>query len=227
MVVLFLETVVLLITKGMTFVANSILYISSLHGGDYKVSVSNNLKAEFHNFLRTRRTIRRYQQKEISMSTIIEILEDGRMAPSAGNGQKWEFIAVTERDLVEKMFEYVRWLRGLAPSCDEKPTAYIVLLGDQENCAFAAATMLLSAHAEGLGGCVIGSVDRENVKSLLKIPDDKRIAYVISLGYSQEEAVAKDTDEEIRVYKDDSGLVNVPKRRLHDIAYLNKYGKEL
>lgn len=156
---------------------------------------------------------------------LIEILEDGRMAPSGGNGQKWEFIAVTERELVEKMFEHVRWLRGTAPTYDEKPTAYIVLLGDEKNCSFAAATMLLSAHARGIGACVIGSVDRAQVQILLSIPEGKHIAYVISLGYPLEQSVAKNADEDIAVYKDSLGTVIVPKRKLRDIAYFNKYGE--
>jgi hypothetical protein len=126
------------------------------------------------------------------------------------------------------MHSCVRWLRSCGPSPGEEPTAYIVLIGDQVNCSFAAATMLISAHIEGLGACVIGSIDKEGVCTLLGIPTAESIALVISLGYPLEKAISTDMREgSCEVAKDIDGVVRVPKRPFGDMIRHNRYDQSM
>ena len=58
---------------------------------------------EFKDVIKTRRSIRRYKNKPVPKEKIMEILEAGRIAPSASNRQPWHFIVVTERETLRSV----------------------------------------------------------------------------------------------------------------------------
>jgi len=132
---------------------------------------------------------------------------------------------VHKPELVKEMNAAVMWLAGCAPAKGEEPTAFIVVLGEKINCAFAVENLVLSAHAEGIGTCIVGSVDWTQVKKLLKIPEKEQTFVTVALGYPMEEAVAEDATEEIgvRVWKDKAGKVHVPKKRLREVMSVDRY----
>ena len=179
----------------------------------------------FHQLIRSRRSIRRYQPKPLPLEVLQRIVDDARFAPSARNVQSWRFIIVHKPELVQEMNGAVTWLPGFGPAKGEKPTAFIVVLGDKVNCAFAVENLVLSAHAEGIGSCIVGSVDWPRVKKLLKIPEKEQPFVVVTLGYPMEEAVSEDADREIglRVWKDKAGKVHVPKKRLGEVMSVDGY----
>ena len=179
----------------------------------------------FHQFIRSRRSIRRFKQEHLPLEVIMKIVDDARFAPSAGNRQPWRFIVVHKQELVKEMNGVVMWLPGCAPAKGEEPTAFIVVLGEKVNCAFAVENLVLSAHAEGIGSCIVGSVDWSRVKKLLKIPEKEQPFVVVTLGYAMEAAVAEDAAEEIglRVWKDGAGKVHVPKKRLREVMSVDGY----
>ena len=179
----------------------------------------------FHQLKRSRRSIRRYKPEPLPLEVLKRIVDDARFAPSARNVQSWRFIIVHKPELVKEMNGSVTWLADFAPAKREEPTAFIVVLGDRVNCAFAVGNLVLSAHAEGIGTCIVGSVDWPRVKKLLKIPEKEQPFVVVTLGYPLEEAMAEDAAGEmgLRVLKDTAGKVHVPKKRLREVMSVDGY----
>ena len=186
-----------------------------------------------------RRTIRRFLQKPIPLPVLKKLLNAARLAPSGGNIQPCEYVLVTEQPLLDKVFNTLRWAMYIAPEGTpkegEKPIAYIVVLinmrkkteGGEVDCAAAIENMILVAWEEGIGACWIASIDREKLRGLLSIPEYCKVCFVVALGYRAETPVAENMeDENVKYWRDENGVLHVPKRRLEDIVFLNNYGSK-
>lgn len=179
----------------------------------------------------SRRSIRRFAQRPVPQADLRAIADAGRLAASAGNRQPCRFLAVSRPELVQAMHDHVAWLAGAgAPGVGAQPMAYLVILADpalnrnySSDCAAAAQNMLLAAHGRGLGGCWIGSVNRDAVQALLAIPGGLEIYAVIALGYPAEQAVIVDAEDDVAVTRDAAGVVQVPKRQLADILRFERW----
>jgi nitroreductase len=108
----------------------------------------------------------------------------------------------------------------------EKPSAYIIILGDRTisptfGCdhGIAAQSILLGAAEKGLGGCMINSVKREELQRVLIIPKQCEILLVIAVGKPKEKVVIEPVGAQgdIRYWRDNEGRHYVPKRSLDDI----------
>lgn len=187
---------------------------------------------EVYKAIKGRRSVRRYRKEPVPEEVLLKIIDAGRFAPSAGNKQPWEFVMVNKEGLVEKIFKNVAWLPAAGePPQGRRPTAYIVVLGNpkikehyQADLSAAIQNILLAAYAEGLGSCWIGSVNRENIYCLLKIPRSLDIFSLISLGYPDEGAVCENSPS-TGVWKDEEGKVYVPKKPIDKIVHKNYYSK--
>ena len=122
--------------------------------------------------LRNRSYRRFYEDCRIESAVIRELLDLARLCGSAGNLQPLKYIFSCDPEKNALIFPHLLWARYLkdwsGPAEEEKPTGYIVVLGDTEitrsfGCdrGIAAQTMLLGAVEKGLGGCMIASIDRE------------------------------------------------------------------
>lgn len=133
-----------------------------------------------------RRSIRRYRSEPIPDDVLRNILEAGRLAPSADNAQPWHFIVVTESKIKEKLSRG-RWNYFIKDS-----TATVVGCGYTDNewstvdVALALENMVIAAEAQGVGSCWIGDFEEEEVKELLGIPDDLKVVALVSFGYPAE-----------------------------------------
>ena len=112
------------------------------------------------------------------------------------------------------------------PAEGERPSAYIVILGDTEisksvGCdhGIAAQSIMLGATERGLGGCMIGSIKRDALRETLEIPERYEIQLVLALGKPAETVVLEDVgpDGDIKYYRDDQGVHHVPKRPLDEL----------
>ncbi len=141
--------------------------------------------------IRGRRSIRKFEPRDIPEQTLMEVLEAGRWAPSASNFQPWRFIVVRDegirRDLA-RVSSYGKFMTQspvvIAVTVDPASSNHPV-----EDGAAATQNMLLAAHAVGLGTCWIGSFDsvwEDQAKRLLDIPGDKRLLSLIAVGYPAE-----------------------------------------
>jgi nitroreductase len=139
--------------------------------------------------IRDRRSIRRYQRKDVSDEKLMQVLEAGRWAPSAHNSQCRRFVVVRDEKSRSELAHIATYGSFLA----EAPVAIAVVIDlslsnhPVEDGAAATQNMLLAAHALGLGSCWIGSYGsayESGAKRILGIPDDKRLLSLISLGYA-------------------------------------------
>ncbi|MBI5444253.1 MAG: nitroreductase family protein, partial [Deltaproteobacteria bacterium] len=83
----------------------------------------------------------------------------------------------------------------------------------------AAQTILLGAVEKGLGGCMIGAIQKERLRAALGIADHLRIRLVLALGKPAETVVLEDLPPggDIRYWRDGDEIHHVPKRRLEEL----------
>ncbi|NQT07317.1 MAG: nitroreductase family protein, partial [Candidatus Omnitrophica bacterium] len=158
-------------------------------------------------------------------------------SPSAANLQALRYIISYEPKKNAAIFSHLSWAgylkEWIGPKEGERPSAYIVVLGDtriSKNfwCGYgiAAQSILLGAAELGLGGCMIGSINKEELRNALDIPEYYEIHIVIAIGKPKEKVVieqAKDADD-IKYWRDERGVHHVPKRSLDEIIINNKRG---
>jgi len=181
----------------------------------------------------SRRSIRQFKPKRVSSHILEKIVNAARLAPSASNLQPLEFIVVDEVKLRKKLFPCLRWAGYIAPKGDPRPghepVAYIVVLvnlrvrdkGYERDVGAAVENMILAAWEEGVGSCWIFSVERNDIKEMLKIPMNYKIDSVLALGYPDEKPMVEDMKGSLKYWKDKQECLHVPKRKLEDIIHFN------
>ncbi|MCP5005829.1 MAG: nitroreductase [Planctomycetes bacterium] len=184
-----------------------------------------------------RRTVRRFKQIPLSPGLLKRIVNAGRVAPSSANLQPLEYVVIDSAPLVEKTFDTLKWagyiFPGGNPPLGERPMVYLVILVNQEkssgNChqdaAAAIENMILVALEDGVGSCWLGSIDRDKLQNILKLPEYVIIDSVLALGYSNESPVTEKMEDSVEYWKDKEGVLHVPKRDLEDILFYNEYVK--
>ena len=186
---------------------------------------------DIRELLTKNRSYRRYRADEpIHAQTLVELVEFTRLCPSAANQQPLKYMIVCEPKANEKLFARLAWagaLKGwLGPAVDERPTGYIVILGDTQisdqytvDVGIAAQSMLLGAVERGLCGCMIGSIDRDGLRGDFHIPDHFGICLVLALGTPGEEIVLEDAKDatDTTYWRDANGVHHVPKRTMDEL----------
>ena len=137
----------------------------------------------------SRRSIRRYEQKEIPKDVLDKILDAGRQAPSAANKQPWHFIVVSDLEIKKKLSKgmFNRFIKN-APftivGCAHKD----LIAGKWSivSTTIALQNMVVAAWAMGVGSCWIGDFNEGKVKKLLSIPENWNIVALVSFGYPAE-----------------------------------------
>ena len=140
--------------------------------------------------LKTRRSKRKFLATPISKEVLEDIIDCGRLAPSAVNIQPVEFIVVTKGEIrkrVAEMADYGRFIAE-APVCIavfSRQTKYYL-----EDGSAATENILIAAHAHGLGACWVAGDKKpyaEKVRQLLGAPQDFKLISLIPMGYSEEQ----------------------------------------
>lgn len=161
--------------------------------------------------IRTRRSIRRYQDRAVEDDNLHLILEAGRLAPSASNRQEWKFIVVKEKEARRKLTVAARGQSfiGEAPvvivACALE-TEHTMLCGQKSypiDIAIAVDHMTLKAVEEGLGTCWIGAFREDEVKKILNIPAEVRVVCLLPIGYPQNvpEPTTRKSEGEVIVFE--------------------------
>jgi nitroreductase len=180
-------------------------------------------------FIKTR-TYRRFDETHrISQETLENLVDLARISATGGNRQPLKYLLYNKQEDCEKIFPYLAWAAYLkdwpGPDKGERPSAYIVILGDRTitdnfgvDHGIAAHSILLGATNEGLGGCIIASLKREDLCDDLKIPDKYEVLLVIALGKPSEIVILDEIkDDDVKYWRDDKGNHHVPKRNLKDL----------
>jgi nitroreductase len=176
------------------------------------------------------RSYRRFHQDvPVENSQLKNLVELARLTPSAANLQPLKYIISCDTETNALIFPHTAWAGYLqnwpGPAENERPTGYIIILADTNisktvDCdhGIAAQSMLLGAVEQGLGGCIIGSIKRDELAKALKIPARYEILLIVALGKPSEEIVLETaTDGDIKYFRDGKGIHHVPKRPLDEI----------
>ena len=171
--------------------------------------------------IKSRRSVRKYDKKDVPHEIIGQIIFAGTQAPSAGNIQPWVFIVVKDDDTKKELST-----AALRQDHVYKAPVVIAVAADLEksgdkygergkkfysiqDTAAAIENMLLTAHDLGLGTCWVSAFEEEKVKDILSMPDRLRPVALITLGYP----LSYDKERK-------------PKRlTFENITYLEKYGQ--
>jgi nitroreductase len=181
--------------------------------------------------IRQNRSYRRFdQQTPISIDTLRDLVDLARLSASGSNLQPLKYILICDPETNAKVFPHTRWAGYLkdwdGPAEGERPAAYVIILGDKEirtsfGCdhGIAAQSMMLGATERGLGGCMLGALDRRALKEELDIPDRYEILLTLALGKPTERVVLEEVgpDGDIKYYRDEDAVHHVPKRSLDEI----------
>ena len=183
-----------------------------------------------------RRTVRRFKEVPIGAELLQRCVNAARLAPSASNLQPLEYIVVTDDELLPTMYDSVHWAGYLRPHGDppegHRPTAYIVILKNNKiststfsvyDIGEAVENIILVAEAEGLGSCQFGSVEREKVREMFKIPPHYEIPLVIALGYPDEKHSVDPYTDSPKYWRDEKGVHHVPKRSVEEVLHWNGF----
>ena len=144
--------------------------------------------------VKTRRSIRKYQEKPVEKEKLAKILEAARLSPSANNNQPWHFLAVTDGIIRKKLFPAYNsdWFvnaPAIIVACATPSKGWFRQDGEdywKVDVAIAMQTMVLVAHELGLGTCWIAAFKETKVKEALGIPEEVRVVAMTPLGYPAE-----------------------------------------
>jgi len=177
------------------------------------------------------RSYRRFHQEyTINHKVLRELIDFARLSPSASNLQPLKYILSSDKKKNALIFPHLSWAGYLkdwkGPKEGERPSAYIIILGDTQisksfSCdhGIAAQSILLAVAEKGLGGCMIGTINKEGLRKDLSIPTQYEILLVLAFGKPKEKVVLENLkpDGNIKYWRDDKGIHHVPKRKLDDL----------
>jgi nitroreductase len=157
--------------------------------------------------IRKRRSVRAYTGKPIPREDLLTIVDAGRLAATGGNRQPWEFIVITDGDIIERLAVAAQWM-------DEAGAIVAVVMDESsrwwlEDGSAAIENMLLAATALGYGSCWLEGWTlrlEDDLKAILGIPDDKRLLTLIPFGVPVEWPTKE-------------------KKSLEEVLYWEKYGQ--
>ena len=180
--------------------------------------------------IRKNRSFRRFHQDIIiSENDLSEMVNNARLTPSGRNAQTLRYLLSNTPEKNALIFPNLAWAGYLTgwggPKEGERPSAYIVILNDDAisktyfcDHGIASLALLLTAVEKGFGGCIIASVNRDQLREVLQIPEQYSIVQVIALGKPAETVVIEPmVDGNIKYWRDEQDIHHVPKRNLEDI----------
>ncbi|MGH8825608.1 MAG: nitroreductase family protein [Jiangellaceae bacterium] len=143
--------------------------------------------------IRSRRNVRRFENREIPGDELDRILEAGRRSASSANWQPWDFVVVTDREQLSELSTVWRGAGHVAGSA-----AAIALVadvpGNERRLAYdlgqVTVNIMLAAADLGIGSSHANVEDQEKARRVLGLPADKHCAYLISLGYPADRPLA-------------------------------------
>jgi nitroreductase len=177
------------------------------------------------------RSYRRFDQSyAIDEVTLRALVDLARLTPSAANLQPMKYILSCTPEKNNLIYPHLKWAAYLrdwdGPQEGERPSAYVVVLGDSEirkdfGCdhGIVSQTIMLGAAEKGLGGCMIASVQRDELRSALNIPAHLEVLLVLAIGKPVEQVVLDPigSDCSIKYWRDEQQIHHVPKRALDEI----------
>lgn len=172
----------------------------------------------FLELAKKRHSVRAYRPDPVSDELLNQVLEAGRIAPSAQNLQPFQFVVVREKNVLNELVNSYRfpWF-SQAPAiiviCTKKDRAFKRIKFDGKcyaeiDAAIAIDHMTLAAAELGLGTCWVAAFNPQIVRDTLNIPAEAEPVIMLTLGYSAEEHFPE------------------PRRELGELVYHEKWPAE-
>ncbi len=186
--------------------------------------------------LRTKRTYRRFDQsRPIPPEALADMMEAARLASSAGNLQPLRYLAVQSPELTEAVFPYTYWAAALTdevgrPKEGRHPVMYWAVLCEKDSknasirvdAGLAMDNIITAAWYHGIGSCMMGNIDRDKIREILKIDPSLEILYMIAFGYPAHTSTVVSPDEtgSLKYSMDAQENFFVPKREIKDLIQI-------
>jgi nitroreductase len=156
---------------------------------------------DFMDTLKSRRSVRRFEEKDIPEDLLRDVLESVQWSPSWANTQCWEVVMVKDQAIKEKLQETIapknpatKAITGapvVLALCGKKGTSgyykdiEVTKFGDwyMFDLGIACQSLCLTAHARGLGTVIVGLFDHLKAKTVLRVPDEYELVALIPIGY--------------------------------------------
>ena len=151
--------------------------------------------------IRERRSIRRFQEKDIPEEVLTDVLEAARWAPSWANTQPWEIVVVKDQTIKEHIQETVSPRNPSSLAIVNAPVLLVICgrlkksgyykdsyptkFGDwfMYDLGLATQNLCLAAHNSGLGTVIVGLFDHDKVGEIIKLPQEHEVVVLVPLGY--------------------------------------------
>lgn len=166
--------------------------------------------------LKTRRSVRTFIERNIPDEIINDIIDCGRLAPTANNIQPWVFVVVKNKELKNKIAEITdrngKFISQagvcVAIFCEE--VKYYL-----EDGVSATENILLAATYYGFGSCWVAGDKKpyaENIRNLLNVPQNYKLVSLVAIGYTEEFVLKK--------------AQNIDKKMLKEVMFVDKFNKK-
>jgi nitroreductase len=151
--------------------------------------------------IRQRKSVREFLDKPVEREKIMKCLEAARLAPSESNSQPWRFIVVDDKELKDRLCDaafggvyFINTFCKTAPvivAVISEKSKFLARVGGMFrgvkfyliDIGITCEHFVLEAEELGLGTCWIGWFNERGVKSVLNIPQNKKIDILIAMGY--------------------------------------------
>ena len=153
------------------------------------------------NTIQQRRSIRRFQERDLPDDILTKLLEAARWAPSWANTQCWNFVVVRDNETKRKIQETVSPRNPSSKAIVNAPVLLVVCgqlkrsgyYNDQYPTKFgdwfmydlglATQNLCLAAHDSGLGTVIVGLFEHDRVGEIIKLPPGHEVLVLIPVGY--------------------------------------------
>ncbi|OFY64854.1 MAG: nitroreductase [Bacteroidetes bacterium RBG_13_43_22] len=176
------------------------------------------------------RSYRRFDESHrIEYKTLEGIVDLARLSASGANRQPLKYMVCNSQEDCSRIFPSVVWAAYLkdwdGPELGERPSGYIIILGDRSisegfgvDHGIAAQSMMLGATETGLGGCMIASIKRDQLRTEMRIPEKYEILLILALGKPVENVIIDEIkDGDVKYWRDNKKNHHVPKRPLSEL----------
>lgn len=177
---------------------------------------------------KTRSYRRFYEEKKLSREDLVDCINLARLTASGSNKQPLRYLVFTDEKMNAEIYPNLKWAGYLTewdgPEKGERPTGYIFLVEPEgvnatHDEGIAAQTIMLAAMEKGIGGCMLGSIDRVSLAKVIGLPEGYTIKLCLAFGYPKEEVVLEEVSakDDIKYYRDENQVHHVPKIKLDEI----------
>lgn len=168
----------------------------------------------------TKRDLRTFTGQAIEPGLLRRILDAGRRSGSARNRQPWQFVAVTDREVLQRLARCGRFAGHLASA----PAAVVILVEEQGHLFDAgrcAQSMMLAAWSMGIASCPVTLHHDAETRAALGLPEGPVVATAIALGYPDPRGRGRLERLALRV------IAGRGRKPLADLVHWNRYGRRL